>query len=156
MNNNPSPRSSFLVLLLAVLLCPLLASCDSFPLRKSTVPEPLPLFNGTDLTGWYTDVPAADQSAAVPPSFVVEKSMLVSMGNPQGHLITDDSYSNYQLVVEYRWVEKPGNCGILVHASTPRRLYSMFPQSIECQLYVGNAGDFWCIGEDIQVPFVQE
>ncbi|MGE4618586.1 MAG: DUF1080 domain-containing protein [Planctomycetota bacterium] len=151
MNNNPSPRSSFLVLLLAVLLCPLLASCDSFPLRKSTVSEPLPLFNGTDLTGWYTDVPAADQSPTVPPSFVVEKSMLVSMGNPQGHLITDDSYSNYQLVVEYRWVEKPGNCGILVHASTPRRLYSMFPQSIECQLYVGNAGDFWCIGEDIQV-----
>lgn len=27
----------------------------------------------------------------------------------------------------------------------------MFPQSIECQLHVGNAGDFWCIGEDIHV-----
>jgi hypothetical protein len=27
----------------------------------------------------------------------------------------------------------------------------MFPQSIECQMHVGNAGDFWCIGEDISV-----
>jgi hypothetical protein len=41
---------------------------------------------------------------------------------------------------------------VLVHASTPRRLYGMFPQSIECQLHAGNAGDFWCIGEDIAVP----
>ena len=55
------------------------------------------------------------------------------------------------MVVEYRWPAEPGNCGVLVHASTPRRLYGMFPQSIECQLHVGNAGDFWCIGEDIVV-----
>jgi hypothetical protein len=44
------------------------------------------------------------------------------------------------------------SCGVLVHASTPRRLYGMFPQSIECQLHAGDAGDFWCIGEDIAVP----
>jgi hypothetical protein len=41
---------------------------------------------------------------------------------------------------------------VLVHASTPRRFYGMFPQSIECQMHAGNAGDFWCIGEDITVP----
>lgn len=46
---------------------------------------------------------------------------------------------------------EPGNCGVLVHSSTPRRLYEMFPQSIECQMYAENAGDFWCIGEDISV-----
>ena len=51
---------------------------------------------------------------------------------------------------------KPGNCGILVHASTPRRLYGMFPQSIECQMHRGNAGDFWCIGEDISVPDMEQ
>ena len=28
----------------------------------------------------------------------------------------------------------------------------MFPQSIECQMHVGHAGDFWCIGENIEVP----
>ena len=78
--------------------------------------------------------------------------MLVSKGEPQGHLISDDVFRDYRLVVEYRWPDEPGNCGVLVHASTPRRLYGMFPQSIECQMFAGNAGDFWCIGEDIRVP----
>ena len=32
----------------------------------------------------------------------------------------------------------------------------MFPQSIECQMYVNNAGDFWCIGEDITVDNMVE
>jgi hypothetical protein len=32
----------------------------------------------------------------------------------------------------------------------------MFPQSIECQLHSGNAGDFWCIGEDIAVPEMEK
>ncbi len=77
--------------------------------------------------------------------------MLVSMGNPNGHLITDSVYQNYRLNVEYRFAGKPGNCGVLVHASTPRALYGMFPKSIEAQLLHTNAGDFWCIVEDIKV-----
>ncbi len=110
------------------------------------------LFNGQNLHGWYSDVPAADDNPEVTPSFAVEDGLLLSRGKPGGHLITEDSYSDYRLEVEYRWTAEPGNCGILVHASTPRRLYGMFPQSIECQMHHGNAGDFWCIGEDIRVP----
>ena len=147
MNNN----NSLLMVLLVTSGCLLLCSCESLTARNSGAPESIPLFNGEDLGGWYADVPAADGGKEVAPSFVVRDGMLVSLGKPQGHLITEQSYSDYQLVVEYRWAGKPGNCGILVHASTPRRLYKMFPQSIECQLYAGNAGDFWCIGEDIHV-----
>ncbi len=53
--------------------------------------------------------------------------------------------------MEYRFAGKPGNCGVLVHASTPRALYGMFPKSIEVQMMHENAGDFWCIVEDIKV-----
>ncbi len=113
---------------------------------------PIALFNGRDLTGWHTDIPAADDDPDIEPSFVVEDGILLSRGTPQGHLITDAIYQDYRLVVEWRWPSEPGNCGILVHSSTPRRLYRMFPASIECQLHVGNAGDFWVIGEDIAVP----
>ena len=109
------------------------------------------LFNGADLDGWHADVPAADEQG-IPASFAVEDGVLVSRGTPGGHLITDESYADYRLVVEYRWPGDTGNCGVLVHSSTPRRLYGMFPQSIEVQLHAGNAGDFWCIGEDITVP----
>ena len=109
------------------------------------------LFNGTDLTGWHSDVPAAD-TAEVPPSFFVRDGLLVSAGDPRGHLITDEVYSNYRLQVEYRFSAEPGNAGVLVHASTPRALYGMFPQSIEVQMMHQNAGDFWCIVENIVVP----
>ena len=116
-----------------------------------TAPQPVSLFNGVDLAGWHADVPAADGEEEVPASFEARDGLLISNGSPNGHLITDESYSDYRLTVEYRWAGKPGNCGVLVHASKPRMLYKMFPQSIECQMYVGNAGDFWCIGEDISV-----
>jgi len=45
---------------------------------------------------------------------------------------------------------------VLVHASTPRRLYKMFPQSVEVQMMHENAGDFWCIGENIEVPDMEQ
>lgn len=110
------------------------------------------LFNGRDLTGWHVDVPAADTNPQLPKAFVVRNGLLVSMGEPRGHLITDSSYGNYRLEVEYRFAGTPGNAGVLVHASTPRALYGMFPKSIEVQMESGNAGDFWCIVEDIKVP----
>jgi 3-keto-disaccharide hydrolase len=109
------------------------------------------LFNGKDLSNWEPDVPAKDKDPNVPPSFVVRNGMLVSMGKPEGHLVTKEQYKDYRLVAEYRFAGKPGNCGILVHASTPRALYKMFPKSIEVQMMSGNAGDFWVIREDIKV-----
>lgn len=109
------------------------------------------LFNGKDLEGWHMDVPMMDSVPDAPNPFVVRDGMLLSLGEPRGHLITDDSFADYRLEFEYRFTGEPGNCGILVHASTPRALYEMFPQSIEVQLMHENAGDFWCIVEDIKV-----
>ncbi|MBN2031368.1 DUF1080 domain-containing protein [bacterium] len=118
----------------------------------SSQPQPQSLFNGTDLSGWHIDVPAMDNDPDVENPFIVREGMLVSLGTPPGHLITDAEYRDYRLEVQYRFPAEPGNCGVLVHASTPRALYSMFPQSIEVQLFHENAGDFWCIVEDITVP----
>ena len=117
----------------------------------------IPLFNGKDLQGWHMDVPARDKdpNAARAP-FIVRNSLLVSLGTPGGHLITDGAYRDYRLEVQYRFAGQPGNCGVLVHASTPRALYGMFPRSIEVQLMHENAGDFWCIAEDITVPDMEK
>jgi hypothetical protein len=110
------------------------------------------LFNGKDLKGWHVDVPHLDKNPDLPSPFLVRDGLLVSLGDPKGHLITDAEFQNYRLEVQYRFAAKPGNCGILVHASTPRVLYQMFPKSIEVQMLHDNAGDFWCIVEDIKVP----
>ncbi len=136
--------------LLPAALC-LFALCFTGCAATPPAAKPQALFNGHDLTGWHADVPEADHNPKIAPSFVVENGHLISNGEPQGHLITDAAFADYRLVVEYRWPGAPGNCGVLAHASKPRRLYGMFPQSIECQMNHGNAGDFWCIGEDIRV-----
>jgi hypothetical protein len=114
--------------------------------------QTIDLFNGSDLSGWHIDVPEMDEDPDIKSPFVVRDGMLVSLGTPGGHLITDDIYQDYRLEIEYRFAGKPGNCGILVHASTPRALYGMFPKSLEVQMMHKNAGDFWCIVEDIVVP----
>ena len=131
-----------------------LAGCAAThnPPVAPAAPAAIKLCNGVDLAGWHADVPAADGGAKIAPSFGVENGLLVSYGVPEGHLITDAVHADYRLTVEWRWPGEPGNCGVLVHSSKLRRLYGQFPQSIECQLHVGNAGDFWCIGEDIAVP----
>ncbi|MBX2954829.1 MAG: DUF1080 domain-containing protein [Cyclobacteriaceae bacterium] len=118
---------------------------------KESNNKTIQLFNGTDLAGWHVDVPAMDTSDIQSP-FVVREGMLVSLGEPRGHLITDSVFENYRLEVEYRFAGEPGNCGVLVHVSKSRALYSMFPKSVEVQMMHENAGDFWVIVEDITVP----
>ena len=98
------------------------------------------------------DIPAHDKKPELAKSFIVRDGMLVSLGKPFGHLLTDKEYENYRLIAEYRFAGKPGNCGILVHASKLRNLYKMYPKSIEVQMNHTHAGDFWCIVEDIKVP----
>ena len=122
----------------------------------SSAPQSIELFNGKDLSGWHIDVPAMDDDQETSSPFVVRDGLLVSLGDPRGHLITDAVYQDYRLEVEYRFAGKPGNCGVLVHASTPRALYDMFPKSIEVQMMHENAGDFWCIVEDVRVPDMVE
>jgi hypothetical protein len=115
-------------------------------------PESVLLFNGKDLSGWHIDIPAMDKNPDLESAFIVRDGMLVSLGEPRGHLITDKIYQNYRLEVQYRFAGEPGNCGVLVHVSTPRALYKMFPKSIEVQMQHEHAGDFWVILEDISVP----
>jgi hypothetical protein len=138
-----------LLLLLLSLIALVAGSC-------AAQPQAVPLFNGQDLTGWHADVPAMDTSETVVSPFSVRDGLLVSAGEPPGHLLTDAVFQDYRLEVQYRFPSTPGNAGVLVHASTPRALYEMFPKSIEVQMMHENAGDFWCIVEDIEVPDMED
>ncbi|UJH90419.1 DUF1080 domain-containing protein [Antarcticibacterium sp. 1MA-6-2] len=136
------------LLLLTLLTLPFF-SCKTLDKKGS---ESFSLFNGKNLEGWHVDVPKMDNNSQIRNPFIVRDGMLVSLGTPEGHLITDTEFKNYRLEVDYRFPGEPGNCGVLVHASTPRALYGMFPQSIEVQMMHENAGDFWCIVENVEVP----
>lgn len=135
--------TSFLFLLLIMVSC-----------KKESITTQL--FNGNNLDGWHMDVPAMDSIPNRNSPFIVKDGNLISLGEPRGHLITDATYENYRLEIEYRFPGEPGNCGVLVHTSTPRFLYNMFPKSIEVQMEHTNAGDFWAIGEDVTCDNMEE
>lgn len=130
----------------------LLFICTSLWFTVPLMAQQKNLFDGHSLNGWHVDVPEMDKNPSARNPFIIRDGMLVSLGTPGGHLITDAVYQDYRLEVQYRFAGKPGNCGVLIHASTPRALYGMFPKSLEVQMQHQDAGDFWCIEEDISVP----
>lgn len=113
--------------------------------------EPLALFNGKNLDGWTFDVIDPD----VEPTAIwsVADGLLICKGRPPGVIRTGKDFENYELTIEWRWApdKKPGNSGLLVHASTPRTIF-VWPKSLEVQLGNGDAGDFWMLGETVTVP----
>jgi hypothetical protein len=69
--------------------------------------------------------------------------ILLCTGKPAGYIRTINAYKNYKFHMEYRWPDKPGNNGILVHMAGEDRVW---PKSLECQGGFHNQGDFWEIG----------
>jgi len=131
-------------------------------LAQAAENKPVPLFNGKDLTGWthyLWDSAAKQQDTATPMSAVwsVDNGILVCQGKPAGYIRTVNEYENYKLSLEWRWPEGTtrGNNGVLVHTSTPNAL-GVWPKSIEVQLALGNAGDFWVIGTTLEVLDVEK
>ncbi|AMV41036.1 DUF1080 domain-containing protein [Planctomyces sp. SH-PL62] len=123
----------------------------AFPAYALAQQEPTRLFNGKDLAGWTA---VFDQDGVDPAgTWSVVDGLLKCTGKPVGYLKTDKEYADYDLSVEWRWPEgaKSGNNGVLVHTSTPRAL-GVWPKSIEVQLAKDNAGDFWVIGTELDVP----
>jgi hypothetical protein len=109
------------------------------------------LFNGKDLSGW-THV-LSDPNVKMEDVWSVADGMLVCKGVPSGYIRTKGEYENYRLVVEWRWKPggKGGNNGVLVHTTEPGAL-GVWPKSVEVQLAHENAGDFWVIGTELDVP----
>ncbi|MFM7148986.1 MAG: DUF1080 domain-containing protein [Gemmataceae bacterium] len=101
------------------------------------------LFNGKDTTGWRIFVPKKDESKAEGLFEVKEGGVLHCRGTPTAYIITEKDYEDYVLELEWRWPAKPGNSGVLLHASGPDTIW---PKSWEAQLFANNAGDIWLIG----------
>jgi len=113
--------------------------------------ETVALFNGKDLSGWTFHL--ADPNVKMEDVWSVQDGLLTCTGKPAGYLITEkDDFHDYRLTVDWRWhTGKGGNNGVLVHCSTPGAL-GVWCKSVEVQLANGNAGDFWVIGTELDVP----
>ncbi|MES2276571.1 MAG: DUF1080 domain-containing protein [Bacteroidota bacterium] len=110
------------------------------------------VFNGKDLTGFHTylqNVGNTDPDHL----FRVEDGAVHVVGKLQGYAITDKSYADFDLKVDFKWgVDKwpprqnnKRDGGLLynIPAAEPD---SIWPKSIEFQIQEGDVGDFWMLG----------
>ena len=107
------------------------------------------LFNGRDLTGWTYHLDKPD--IKMEDVWSVKDGVLACTGKPVGYLLTKkNDFEYYVLELEWRWPEKGGNNGALVHVTKPGAL-GVWPQCLEVQLADKEAGDFWVIGTTIEI-----
>lgn len=111
--------------------------------------KPIALFNGRDLTGWTYHL--ADPNVKMEDVWSVKDGVLHCTGKPTGYLLTkENDFENYVLTVEWRWPQKGGNNGVLVHVTKPGAL-GVWPKCLEVQLGSGDAGDLWVIGTTLEI-----
>jgi hypothetical protein len=119
------------------------------------------LFNGKDLTGFYTHFRKLGKNNDPDKVFTVHDGMIHVSGQRFGYLATEQEHANYHLTVEFKWGEKTWppretkarDSGVLLHAVGPDGGAGDWMQSIECQLIEGGTGDFILVkGSTLSAP----
>ena len=100
------------------------------------------LFNGKDLTGWTFHV-QADTIAPAGEVFGVQDGVITIAGQPFGYMMTEQSFADYTLHLEWRWPGEPTNSGIFLHAEP---IDAVWPRCAEVNLMNGRAGDMIASG----------
>jgi len=108
------------------------------------------LFNGKDLTGWYSFIKNRGKNNDSAGVFSVKDGLLHITGQEFGYIVTDKKFSDFHLIVEFKWGEKKypprenrvRDNGILYYVVDSDKVW---PRSIECQIQEGDCGDFWLI-----------
>lgn len=107
------------------------------------------LFNQSNLDGWYAFEPETGKHATASDLFSVEDNMIRLYGPKAGYLMSEQSFNNFQLTVDYRWnldttytrKNDNKNSGVmyLVPQETPDEIW---PKGIQFQVKEGGTGDF--------------
>ncbi len=112
------------------------------------------LFDGKNLDQWICL--CGDDSVKMDDVWTIKDGVIACAGKPTGYLQTKRWFKDYQLELQWRWPGKSGgNSGVLIHTTTPL-LFFGWPKSLEVQLQSGSAGDFWVIGEGVDVRVENE
>lgn len=113
------------------------------------------LFNGKDLTGFYTWLKGHGKNNDPDKVFTVHDGTIHITGKTFGGLITEKEYENYHLVTEFKWGEKTyaprengaRDSGILLHCvGEDGAAGGVWMESIECQMIEGGTGDIILVG----------
>ncbi len=119
--------------------------------------EPIQLFNGKNLDGFYTFLRTKGANNDPDHVFQVHDGMIHISGAEFGYIITEKEYENYYLTAEFKWggathpprEGKARDSGILYHVVGEDKVW---PRSIEFQMIEGGTGDIILVdGAEITV-----
>ena len=125
------------VVLMAVVVA---LAAGPFAAAADETEGPMDLFDGKRLTGWENYL--VEPNVQMADVWSIRDGLLVCKGEPMGFLATKKEFTNFRLIVEWRWAPgKPaGNSGVLMRiAGKPQAL----PRCVEVQLKNGSAGDIY-------------
>ena len=141
-------KKTLQISLIAIIAIAILSATNRAQSTPKETAQPLQwrnLFNGKDLTGWVRFIPnekKVDGKWQTQTVWTVKDGVIYCTGKPNGYIRTEESYANYKLHVEWRWVAKPTNSGVLLHK---KGIDKVWPTCVEAQLMHDNAGDFWLL-----------
>jgi hypothetical protein len=114
------------------------------------------LFNGRDLSGWCVALegrrPGEDPNGV----FRVSDGVMRVSGEETGGIVSEKSYRDYVLRVEYRWVGKSvgsrlgmaADTGVLYHSQGEMFAWNgLWMRSFECNILRGRTGDFIIVSD---------
>jgi hypothetical protein len=125
------------------LACVLGVTADEMSVKTEPVrpTQKTQLFNGKDFAGW-TKVIKAEPGSSPDTTWAIAEGVIRCTGKPFGYLMTQQSYADFKLHVEYRWygTAEQMNSGVFVLKTGADTFF--LPKAIETQLKKGSAGDF--------------
>ncbi|MCL4217212.1 MAG: DUF1080 domain-containing protein [Candidatus Hydrogenedentes bacterium] len=152
-----------LVLSLSLSLLPGMAA-------SADLTEPVHLFNGENLDGFYTWIKDRGRDQDPKAVFTVADGLLRISGEEWGCVTSVDEYENYHLVAEFKWgdevfaprMENTRDNGILINSTGEDGAYSgIWMCGIELQIIEGGTGDLLAVGDGTEAysltcPVAQE
>jgi 3-keto-disaccharide hydrolase len=141
----------------------LLVLLGAFVAAADPVTQPIKLFNGKDLSNFYTWLKGLGKNKDPQQVFTVQDGMIRVSGQTFGGFVTEKEFDNYHLVVEFKWGEKTWpprekatrDSGILLHCvgedggssyDKDGKPNGPWMESIECQMIEGGTGDIILVG----------
>ena len=115
------------------------------------------LFNGKNLSGWYTFIKNKGKNNDPNNVFTVQNGLIRVSGQDFGCITTDNEYGNYQLEIDFKWgektfpprVNKARDSGVFVHSNGKDGTASeSWMQAIEIQVIEGGTGDIIVVGNN--------
>jgi len=141
----------------AALCCTLCAFTAQAQTPPANAPGTVHVFNGKDLTGFYTWI--KDRGRNVDPKnvFTVKDGILRISGEEMGCVTSTDEFENCRVILEFKWGEQTWagrkdaarDSGLLVHSIGEDGAYSgIWMHGIECQMIEGGTGDLLAVGDN--------